>query len=523
MSSNVKFQNNVHNAAKLFNSLRHLDYSNVSAIADIIDNSIDADASQIWVNIYSGDDNIIKEIEIIDNGIGMDKEILDEALKLGSETEKNPACDLGLYGMGLVTASISMGKRLEVTTKSRNETCMLSIQDIDEIEDSNRFIKILEEANEKDSKAFETKIFALQKKYPIVERHEKKSPVSKTGTIVKISKLDSIDWKTVKGLEGKLHTTFGQTFRKFIKSATNRIYVNGKEVVSIDPIYDFKHDILFEGEVKLPDGNIKLVLSEIEDFGQQINREKKINIPNQGFYIIRNNREIASGKSLDLFTKHNDFNTFRAEFIYPATLDKILNTNFSKQRIQLTQQVFDKVSILCNPFIKQVRNKAKERQKTKKKSNEDFTEIEKYITQKSHLLKKPKVEIEQRTKVNEEKESVAKPTAMGTPRLDIKKRKRVSLDDLKVKFRQRQLGEKAPLYEAEQKRDITVIYWNIDHPFYLDFIAPNSYKPNVLNPVCFLIYSLANAELISSPESDSLEIIDNIRWIVGRNLAILLR
>ena len=41
-------------------------------------------------------------------------------------------------------------------------------------------------------------------------------------------------------------------------------------------------------------------------------------------------------------------------------------------------------------------------------------------------------------------------------------------------FRKRSLGEKAPIFEAEMEKNITVIYWNIDHPFYLDFIVPNS-------------------------------------------------
>ncbi|MBL8007397.1 MAG: hypothetical protein JNJ56_07685, partial [Ignavibacteria bacterium] len=49
--SNINFTKNTPNAAKLIQSLRHLDYTNISAIADILDNSIDAGASQIWVDI----------------------------------------------------------------------------------------------------------------------------------------------------------------------------------------------------------------------------------------------------------------------------------------------------------------------------------------------------------------------------------------------------------------------------------------------------------------------------------------
>lgn len=515
--------NNLPNASKLYNSLRHLDYSNVSAIADIVDNSIDAGASQIWINIHPDGTKGIGKIEIIDNGKGMDEEDLDEALKLGSEIEKNPACDLGLYGMGLVTASISMGKELQVVTKSENDPCLLSKQDLDAIDKANQFIKILEKTNANQSEAFERKIIELQEKYSIIDHGSEKPLISKTGTIVSISKIDNMEWKTVNGLASNLMKSTGQVYRKFLKSDKIRIYINGKEVKLIDPIYDFNPTLLFDSEIKLPEGTIRIFIFEIHDYGHSLNREKRINQENQGFYIIRNHREISTGETLGLFTKHNYYNTFRAEFMYPASLDGLLSTNFSKHKIILPQAIRDKVAELCNPFIKQVSKHARNKLKTSKQSTEDFSEVEKYITQKSHLLKKPKKEIEKRDKSKIDDKKSAIPTGKGSPRLDIKKKKRISLDDLNVKFGYRELGEKGPIYEADQYRDIILIYWNIDHPFYLDFIAPNADKPDVFNPICFLVYSMANAELISKPESTVERIIENIRWDVGRNLAVLLR
>lgn len=99
----------------------------------------------------------------------------------------------------------------------------------------------------------------------------------------------------------------------------------------------------------------------------------------------------------------------------------------------------------------------------------------------------------------------------------------MSLDSLKVRFGKKRLGDKGPIYDVDQERDKVVVYWNEEHPFFAEFIERNADDPNVFNPICFLVYGLACAELIAKPESDSEEIITSIRYDVGRNLAILLR
>jgi len=84
---------NLPNPAKLLDSLRSTGYDNYNAIMDIIDNCIDADAQNIWINIGGKADKLI--ITIADDGKGMNYEILNQALKLGSETEKEINSDLG--------------------------------------------------------------------------------------------------------------------------------------------------------------------------------------------------------------------------------------------------------------------------------------------------------------------------------------------------------------------------------------------------------------------------------------------
>lgn len=521
---------NTPNASKLIESLRQLDYTNQTALSDILDNSLDANATQVWVSVLSKKnrekgESEVESIIIADNGCGMDWNTLDEALKLGSDADKNPACDLGLYGMGLVTASISLGTKVEVITKTAAGKCLRSVQDLEEIYRKNEFIKILEEGGPDAQKYFETFVIKPQEESPVLERDGKSAPVKNQGTVVTISNIDNCHTSFAKAFVGKLITHFAQTYRKFLQSGNVRLYVQGTEVKPIDPIHDHEPTILMEEEIPLEAGAIKLVISELKDYGREINKARGINISNQGFYLIRNNREILTGQTLDIFSKHNDYNLFRAEFNYPGTLDKILSSNFSKNKIALGQSVRDKVEKACVPFLKQIRKRVRDRANSKRDSKDrvDFSEIENYITRKSHLLKRPHAQIEKRNPATKTATNVVKHEKIASPRLNIVKRKRVNFNTLKARFLQKSLGEKGPVYEAEIEKDAVLIYWNEDHPFFTLFIENNKDNVDVLNPISYLAYCLGSAELQASPDSDSLEIIENIRWEVGKNLAVLLR
>jgi hypothetical protein len=519
---------NLPNASKLVYSLRHLDYDNLTALSDLVDNSLDANATKIWVDIipikdvgHSNEENSdVAQIIISDNGKGMDKSTLDEALKLGSNVEKNASCDLGYYGMGLITASISIGSRLQVITKTVYGECLNSVQDLDLIYQNNDFVKILEIANKEDREQFDKKVIQRQK--DAINTNSKEQIIN-SGTVVIIDQIDNCNWKKVKGLADNLQSHFSKVYRKFLKAEKVKIFVQDKRVEPIDPIFDFEPNILCEEYIKYEEGDIKIVVAELKDYGYAINKDKGLNISNQGFYVLRNNREIIAGETLGIFSKHNDFNTLRIEFSYPGTLDVLLSSNFSKNRIVLNQSLKDKVEKICNPFIKQVRKNAKARQISDREL-EDFSEIEKFITQKSHLLKMPQMEVEQRDKKNNKnEEKIIKEISERGTRLNITKKKRIDISSLKAKFGLKKLGEKGPLYDIDQEREKVIIYWNEEHPFYIYFVSPNGNNPDILNPISFLIYSLATAELISKPDSDSEEILQNIRFDVGRNLAVLLK
>ena len=103
-------------AKLLLSSLRSVGYNEETAIADIIDNCISAQAHEINIRF----DWEKKRIVISDDGFGMSETELVENMRIGSSDPSRirDEADLGRFGMGLKTAAFSLGKKLTVVTKS---------------------------------------------------------------------------------------------------------------------------------------------------------------------------------------------------------------------------------------------------------------------------------------------------------------------------------------------------------------------------------------------------------------------
>jgi Histidine kinase-, DNA gyrase B-, and HSP90-like ATPase len=102
-------------AARLMTSLRDIGYDLPSAVADLVDNSIDAGATTVRISV--GTSGGVAFIRIADNGRGMTDRVLDEAMRYGSR-RRYESDDLGKFGLGLKTASLSQCRRLTVASRT---------------------------------------------------------------------------------------------------------------------------------------------------------------------------------------------------------------------------------------------------------------------------------------------------------------------------------------------------------------------------------------------------------------------
>ena len=102
-------------AARLMSSLRDIGYDVQSAVADLVDNSIDAGASAVQITICRRGE--MSFIRIADDGRGMTERTLEEAMRYGSRRSYEDG-ELGKFGLGMKTASLSQCRVLTVATKT---------------------------------------------------------------------------------------------------------------------------------------------------------------------------------------------------------------------------------------------------------------------------------------------------------------------------------------------------------------------------------------------------------------------
>jgi hypothetical protein len=109
------------NYRKLDTALRSIGYSFEAAVADVVDNSIDANAKTVLIRLIIATSGQLN-LAFWDDGHGMDEATLKEALRFGSDVSEEIK-RLGKFGLGLKLASLSQGKELRVVSIQQGKLC----------------------------------------------------------------------------------------------------------------------------------------------------------------------------------------------------------------------------------------------------------------------------------------------------------------------------------------------------------------------------------------------------------------
>ncbi len=200
-------------------ALRDSRYHNTAyAIAELIDNSIEADAEQIELlcmeKVHRTESQRrqrrISEMAVLDNGTGMDWQTLLDALKFGGGTRHNSQKGIGKYGMGLPTSSMSQCKRVDVWTwQDGVDSVWHSSIDADIIAQGDHLVPIPDQ---------DTPIPEVWRTVGSDKIYE-----SRSGTLVVWSKLDKIQWKTARTIIDNTSREVGRIHRHFIDAEIHRI------------------------------------------------------------------------------------------------------------------------------------------------------------------------------------------------------------------------------------------------------------------------------------------------------------
>jgi hypothetical protein len=320
-----KAENAKPNPKSTINSYRSFGYNLSTAIADIVDNSISANASEIKIDyLWKGKDSFIS---ILDNGKGMNLEELIIAMTPGSKDPEDlrDEKDLGRFGMGLKTASFSQCKRLTVVTKKEGFNTIKRCWDID-------FINQEEEWTLLDFISDETYL--------------KKVDQLVSGTLIIWEFLDRIvgnaneENESVKNafyqemITVKEHLSL--VFHKFIESKKIKLISNTYEIEAWNPF-------LLNLNPKPEMGQTELLLNNVEVTYFVLPHMSKISAEDyeksggplgwyqqQGFYVYRGDRLLVSGDWLGIEKKREYSKLARIAINFPNANDFDWNLDIKK-------------------------------------------------------------------------------------------------------------------------------------------------------------------------------------------------
>ena len=340
-------------AAGTYFAIRNSGYENKNAIADLVDNSIDAGAKNIRITISDDFTDELPQIIIADDGCGMDMDTLHNALKLG-KTDHSSNSDLGKYGFGLKSASLSLGRKIKIVTKNKNKFSV-AVFDYDQIVETNTFYAEFREASQQEIRAFYDR-----------------TDMAESGTLLIVSNCDRISETKIDTFVSCLKDFMRRVFRSYMREG-NSIFVNNYSLQYDDPLWlDHKlTKVYFDGDLSVYgldniEKKFHVLAVTIPDLGAKGNKAAGFNMKNQGFYFMRNNREIAAGYEIpEIFKKHNDYNFARIEVSFSSDLDDEMNVNFTKHNASPNAAIITELRIALADAISDIRKEAKAKQKAK--------------------------------------------------------------------------------------------------------------------------------------------------------------
>lgn len=331
-------------AKSLLNGLRSIGYSFSTAVADIIDNSISATATEI--HIYSEALSEMPYFCILDNGRGMTMEKLDNAMLPGSNRDdvEDSDLELGRFGLGLKSASLSQCREFIVVTKNNGNVYSMAF-DLDVIKD-HLFLKVLtdEEISE----------------LPKVDKLLK----YESGTLVIWTKFDKIE-EEAKNFEESFRRLVGES-KKHVELVFHRFYdeisifYNEKRIERRDPFLLNSLGRQQTGrtsEININGNKIKVTPYTLP-FAKTLTAEELNLLGNpksiydeQGFYLYRNKRLISWGNWLRMGIRSELNKLARIQVDIPSSLDDVWMLDVKKSSAKIPDKIRDRIKMSVEESI----------------------------------------------------------------------------------------------------------------------------------------------------------------------------
>lgn len=491
--------------ARTIEGLRDTGYTVETALADIVDNSIAADATKVLVEIYiepTGE----QVVRVIDNGRGMDGDTLLKAMMYGSPPRPDPR-SLGKFGLGLKTASTSLCRQLTVTTRDGTSELHAAQWDLDYVAEKHQWLLRRPTPDGEDVAALE-------------------AITSGSGTVVTWRKVDRLLPKTYKDpagghakkaierLSDDVREHFSVVYGRFLDETntavpTVTIHVNDEPVETWDPLgVALGADIVFEKthEVELDGKPAEMtlrasVLPPRSELTEAQEAAARISADRAGFYVYREERCISAGGWLQMFAIEPHSSLCRIQFMFDHRLDDAFQIDIKKSRIEMLEDLWTEVKREIGP----ARHEANKRYRANATARKVETSSGRHGPS-SRMIDKNAAAVSgsEVTAIDTSRASVK--NSQGTHILKLTSREELSPDAVRV--------EAVPslddglLYDGALINGEKAVQINAMHPLYERCYPESGVAAQAVD---FLLWALVEAELSVVSEKDE-ETLHNLKY-----------
>jgi hypothetical protein len=324
----------------LMDSMRSIGYSFESALADVLDNSITAEAKHIWIELPATDKLLY--LSMLDDGCGMDKDTLFNAMKYGSQSCHNSRTtnDLGRFGLGLKSASLSQCRKLIVASK-KDDVLSAYCWDLDYVIERKEWDLLEYQQEDLDHIPGINKLIALNSGTLVIwEEFDVLEKSSSGQTFLELTKRIEESSKVI-----------ALIFHNFLSDSRKPLFIsiNNNPIKPLDPFLDTSNNphktVRRDSVLTMKDekGNTQLIKVQpvVLPYFQDLTQEDKekiafgTNLCKQGFYIYRNNRLIVWGTWFGLKPTNELAKYARIRVDIPSSLDQEWSIDVKKQNAVL--------------------------------------------------------------------------------------------------------------------------------------------------------------------------------------------
>jgi len=347
------------NPSVMVQSLKSIGYKFQDALCDIIDNSIKAKSDNIWIECLPDQSTIT----IRDDGYGMSYDKLVEAINVYVIDPRTPRSedDLGKFGLGLKTASLSQCKKFTVVSKSFDSSDSSAIIFDEEFIDNGQY-----------------KMLPVLRTDPSKVKHFDK--IGNQGTVVlwenlQISGLDEMNSSSeiyTEILNNAKHY-IDLVFHRYLEGIeTNKvkIYWNNYLIEPFNPFFPEKSQTQEPNIYHIDNGKKIKSIMTLEGFtlpaesqlsndlwnyysGPYHDLEKEDYMANQGFYVYRQKRLIAFGVKVHnwfgLQKPSIKFQLSRVKIDINNDLDSEWNIEWKKSELWPNSKIIPYLKRMLNP------------------------------------------------------------------------------------------------------------------------------------------------------------------------------